>query len=290
MNVILPEKLKYSLKDKIIYTTTILLSLICLMSLVYVEISSNTSIVEILDTSEAEAKALGNKTNEEIEALKNIINSKFHNNIEKNSVSSNIKKIDNTKDIVCTALDTKESKPGSYEINVVLPVINIDSEITKEYNKEIENVFKAKLDSVLETENKDIAYSTEYVASVNNNILSLMIKSNLKEGSNNAQRTIIQTYNYDINKDKELTLKDVLKTNNLEEETIKSTIRAEIEKSQKRVNEFKELGYSIYSRNPNSSIYEIKNSKEFYCTSNTLYIIYAYGNEDFTSEMDVVVI
>ncbi len=290
MNVILPEKLKYSLKDKIIYTTTILLSLICLMSLVYVEISSNTSIVEILDTSEAEAKALGNKTNEEIEALKNIINSKFHNNIEKSSVSSNIKKIDNTKDIVCTALDTKESKPGSYEINVVLPVINIDSEITKEYNKEIENVFKAKLDSVLETENKDIAYSTEYVASVNNNILSLMIKSNLKEGSNNAQRTIIQTYNYDINKDKELTLKDVLKTNNLEEETIKSTIRAEIEKSQKRVNEFKELGYSIYSRNPNSSIYEIKNSKEFYCTSNTLYIIYAYGNEDFTSEMDVVVI
>ena len=290
MNVILPEKLKYSLKDKIIYTTTILLSLICLMSLVYVEISSNTSIVEILDTSEAEAKALGNKTNEEIEALKNIINSKFHNNIEKSSVSSNIKKIDNTKDIVCTALDTKESKPGSYEINVVLPVINIDSEITKEYNKEIENVFKAKLDSVLETENKDIAYSTEYVASVNNNILSLMIKSNLKEGSNNAQRTIIQTYNYDINKDKELTLKDVLKTNNLEEETIKSTIRAEIEKSQKRVNEFKELGYSIYSRNPNSSIYEIKNSKEVYCTSNTLYIIYAYGNEDFTSEMDVVVI
>ena len=46
----------------------------------------------------------------------------------------------------------------------------------------------------------------------------------------------------------------------------------------------------MYNRNPSDSRYEIKNSKEFYCTGNTVYIIYAYGNNDHTSEMDVVVL
>ena len=36
--------------------------------------------------------------------------------------------------------------------------------------------------------------------------------------------------------------------------------------------------------------YNIKNSKEFYLTNDALYIIYAYGNEKITSEMDMVII
>ena len=289
MNVIMPEKEKYTLREKMTYAIAIIVCLLTIIGVVYVEISADTSLVDMLDTSQAEQTTLGNKTEEEIEALKTIVNSKFNNNIEKNSVSSNINKIDNTKDVVCTALNVKESKQGNYEVNVVLPIININSEIIKKYNKEIENVFKSKLESVLETENKNIVYSTEYVASVNNDILSLMIRSNLKEGTS-AQRTIIQTYNYDIKRDKELTLEEVLKNNSLDENKISQTIKNEIEKSQQKVEDFKELGYSIYNRNPSDKRYDIKNSKQFYCTSNTIYILYAYGNEDYTSEVDIVVI
>ncbi len=37
-------------------------------------------------------------------------------------------------------------------------------------------------------------------------------------------------------------------------------------------------------------MYDIENSKQFYLTSDALYIIYAYGNDTFTSEMDMIVI
>ena len=117
----------------------------------------------------------------------------------------------------------------------------------------------------------------------------IIICSNLKEGSS-AQRTIIQTYNYDIKNNKELTLSEVLKRNNLNENDITQKIKEEIKKSQQKVEDLRELGYSIYSRNPEDKKYEIKNSKQFYCTSNTIYILYAYGNEDYTSEVDIVVI
>ena len=289
MNVTMPEKEKYTLKEKIAYAIAIIICLLTIIGVIYFEISADTSLVDILDTSQAELTTLGNKTEEEKEALKTVVNSKFTNSIEKNSVSTNISKIDNTKDIVCTAADVKKSEAGNYEVNVVLPIININSDVIQKYNKEIQNVFYSKLEDILETENKNIVYSTEYVASINNDMLSLMIRSNLKEGTN-AQRTIIQTYNYDIKNDKELTLSEVLKRNELDENTINKTIKEEIEKSEKKVEDFEQLGYSIYNRNPSDKRYDIKNSKQFYCTNNTIYILYAYGNEDYTSEVDIVVI
>ena len=289
MNVTMPEKEKYTLKEKIAYAVAIIICLLTIIGVIYFEISADTSLVDILDTSQAELTTLGNKTEEEKEALKTVVNSKFTNSIEKNSVSTNINKIDNTKDIVCTAADVKKSEAGNYEVNVVLPIININSEVIEKYNKEIQNVFYSKLEDILETEDKNIVYSTEYVASINNDMLSLMIRSNLKEGTN-AQRTIIQTYNYDIKNDKELTLSEVLKRNELDENTINKTIKEEIEKSEKKVEDFEQLGYSIYNRNLSDKRYDIKNSKQFYCTNNTIYILYAYGNEDYTSEVDIVVI
>ena len=212
MNVTMPEKEKYTLREKIAYTVAIIICLLTIIGVIYFEISADTSLVDILDTSKAELTTLGNKTEEEKEALKTVVNSKFNNNIEKNSVSTNINKIDNTKDIVWPA--------ANYEVNVVLPNININSEVIKEYNKEIQDVFYSKLEEILGTEKKNIVYSTEYVASINNDMLSLMIRSNLKEGTS-AQRTIVQTYNYDIKNDKELTLSDVLKTNGLDEKAVK---------------------------------------------------------------------
>lgn len=292
MNVTIPEKAKYSLKDKIIYTTVILASVLCLFAIIYVEVSADTSISEMLDTKQTEEKSLGKKTEEEKEVLKAEINSKFTNSVEKKSDSSNvqnIKKIDENSEIVFTSLQTKESKPGSYEVNVVLPIININSDTVKGYNKEIESVFKNELQKVMESKNKNIVYTTEYVSSINDDILSIMIRANLKEGSS-AQRTIIKTYNYDIVQNKEVSLSEMLSKNNLDKNEIQKSIKEEIEKSQSKVEALKEAGYTIYSRNPSDSKYNIDNAKQFYCTSNTIYIVYAYGNDESTSEVDVVVI
>lgn len=110
MNVTLPKKVKYSIKDKIVYIVAVSVCILSIACIAYLEISSNTGIVKMLDTSEAEAKMLGNKTDEEKEALKAIINNKFNNNIEKKSVSNDIKKLDNSKDIICTAMNIQDSK------------------------------------------------------------------------------------------------------------------------------------------------------------------------------------
>ena len=292
MNVTIPEKAKYSLKDKIIYTTVILASVLCLFAIIYVEVSADTSISEMLDAKQTEEKSLGKKTEEEKEVLKAEINSKFTNSVEKKSDSNNvqnIKKIDENSEIVFTSLQTKESKPGSYEVNVVLPIININNDTVKGYNKEIETVFKDELQKVMESKNKNIVYTTEYVSSINDDILSIMIRANLKEGSS-AQRTIIKTYNYDIVQNKEVSLSEMLSKNNLDKNEIQKSIKQEIEKAQSKVEALKEAGYTIYSRNPSDSKYNIDNTKQFYCTSNTIYIVYAYGNDEPTSEVDVVVI
>ena len=67
-------------------------------------------------------------------------------------------------------------------------------------------------------------------------------------------------------------------------------IKDEISKEQKKVEDLKKLGYNIYNRNVSSDIYSIENSTEFYLTDKTLYIIYAYGNETSTSEMDLIIL
>ena len=47
---------------------------------------------------------------------------------------------------------------------------------------------------------------------------------------------------------------------------------------------------TLYERDVNSSMYEIENSKTFFLTQDGyVYIVYAYGNYDYTNEMDVII-
>ena len=47
--------------------------------------------------------------------------------------------------------------------------------------------------------------------------------------------------------------------------------------------------YTVYNRNLSDSMYQISNISTFFLGKNEeLYIIFAYGNQNFTSEMDVV--
>ena len=50
------------------------------------------------------------------------------------------------------------------------------------------------------------------------------------------------------------------------------------------------MGYNIFERNSEDEQYNIENTKEFFIKNQRIYIIYPYGNESLTTEMDVVVI
>ena len=52
----------------------------------------------------------------------------------------------------------------------------------------------------------------------------------------------------------------------------------------------KELGYNVFIRDLSSEIYETVNTTNFILgTAGYLYLIYPYGNSNFTDAMDVVV-
>ena len=82
----------------------------------------------------------------------------------------------------------------------------------------------------------------------------------------------------------------MLKFEQLQEQQVQNQINSEIKTEQQKVEDLKQLGYNIYSRDIDSDIYKIENTSEFYITKDVLYIIYAYGNESETSEMDLVII
>ena len=287
MNVTLPEKEKLKRKYIIIYGAIIIFCVISLLIAFYVQFYARIDIAKLVGINQE--VRFGNKTEEEREQLKTDFLKIFNNAIENNEGQNNGKKVDTDKDLVYTQYEKKESKVNSYDLEIHIPHINIESEIVDGYNKEIEDVFANMARKVLQSENRNVIYTVEYTANVQDGILSVMIHSNFKEGTD-AQKVIIKTYHYDLRNNKEVVLSDLLRFEQLEEQEIQEQINSEIEMEQKKVEDLKQLGYNIYSRDTTSDFYKIENTTEFYITENVLYIIYAYGNDSNTSEMDLIII
>lgn len=287
MKVKLPEKKTIRKRDIIIYIT---IAIICIASIAiafYVQFYARINIVNLFGVNTSQE--FGNKSDEQKELIKSEFDKIFTNSIKNDENRNSEKKSDKEKDLVYSNYEKKETKENNYDIDVHIPKINIESEVIDKYNKEIEDVFVTKAENVLKSQNKNTIYTVEYVANVQDDILSVMIRSNLKEGSS-AQRVIIQTYNYDLRNNKEITLEEVLRIEQLDKPIVQNTIDNEIKAEQKKVEDLKKLGYNIYNRDTSSDIYKVENSKEFYLTNNTLYVIYAYGNNSFTSETDIVIL
>ena len=285
MNIRLPEKEKIKKRHIILYSSIIFVCIICIIIAFYVQFYARIDISRLIGIN-SEVK-YGNKNEDDIEIIKSEFNQKFNNQIE-NDEGQNNKKIQEDRRLVYTKYEKKESKLNSYDLEVHIPYINVDSKVVEEYNKEIENIFAQIARNVLQSENRNIVYTVEYNAYIQDGILSVIIKSNLKEGTN-AQKVIIKTYNYDLRNNKEITLQEVLKIEHLEEQQVQNRIKEVIKDEQKKVEDLKKLGYTIYNRDLTRDIYTIEKSTEFYLTDEALYIIYAYGNESDTSEMDLVI-
>ena len=286
MNVVLPEKDRIKKQQLIIYVSIIFVCIISVIIAFYVQFYTRIDIGKVFGITQS---GLGNKTDEQQQTLKTEFNTIFDNNIKNDNGDNNSKKIDQDKKLVYTKYEKKDTKLNSYDLEVHIPYVNISGEVVEKYNQEIEKVFADMARTVLQSENNNAVYDVQYVANVQDDILSLMIKSNFKEG-NKPQKVIVQTYNYDLRNNKEITLGEILKIERLDENTVQSKIKSEVQTEQKKAQDLKSLGYNIYSRDVNSDIYSIEKSTEFYFADDVLYIIYAYGNEAATSEMDIVIL
>ena len=232
------------------------------------------------------------KEDEDIE-LKNLKDNFFNifsNNIDVlEAYEGKTTKIKEDMEIIVTAYN-KEEQGENYNINLKIPYFNIRSEEAIKINREIQSTFKDKFESInLSKLEKSIIYNVKYKAYINKNILSLVILSELKEENSN-QRIIIQTYNYNLNENKLVTIAEIIQNKNIDITKANQTIRETIDSSQDENLKLKELGYEVDLRDSNSEEYKIQNAEQFFVgEKGYLYIVYPYGNKEFTSEMDLII-
>ena len=213
----------------------------------------------------------------------------FQNSFKNTNTSEEAEKIDADKDYIYTNYEKTEVNSGNYEIDVKIPVININSEEIKSYNEDIKQVFQDKAESILNGGSNRSVYSVDYEAFLNNNILSIVIRSTLKEGSN-PQRVIIQTYCYNIKEMKKVEFSDIMTLKNLDTNTVQEKIRKQIQGKQEEAKALQQLGYSVYIRDLRSDRYDVENISNFFIDeNNNVYVIYAYGNSSNTDVTDIVI-
>lgn len=286
MNITLPEKEKISKKSVILYVTAILICIISIIAIVYTTNSDGKTIDELL----FEKTHNVSEEQEQQENLKNDFMNGFINQLEnENNYEVKESKLNEEKPVIYTRYHVKKEEQNRYNLNINIPYINMDNEFANNTNKKIEEIFAQKARNILTSEEGNAIYSVKYRANIEDGILYLMIYSELKENLN-AQRTIVQTYKYDLENQKEITLGEIIDKKGLDRTIIQNKVKQEIQKEQDSVEDLKELGYTIFERNTENDIYKLEYTQEFFVKDGKLYLIYAYGNENLTSEMDIVII
>ena len=208
------------------------------------------------------------------------------NNLQENL---NIEKIVDKYDIVFSPYNYQKEDENS-EINVSIPQININNNSVKAFNTKLQEKYKSTAEMfVNQVSNINLVYTIDYVAYIQNNILSLVMRINFKEGSK-SQKTKIETFNYNIAEGREVTLEEILSLKGITVDEAEEKVKTEIQKTQEKNQNLIESGYSIYQRDYTSDMYKISNAKNFlYGKDGMLYLIYAYGNDEDTSEKDIVI-
>ena len=287
MNVIREDESKQQKRLKILYISIIAICIISIVAAMVIEIQKDKELLlGNINTTIELPELTDDKINVYKEQFSNIFENKI-NYLENNNYK--ITKILEDEEIVILGYQNNESKINDYELDVNIPYINIKNETVQEFNIQIRDTFEQKVKSVLNSKNNNVIYSVDYSAYVANNILSLVVRSTLKEGGN-PQRDIVQTYNYDLAKHEKCTIDTILELKGITKKDAGQKIKEEIRTVQQRVEELAKLGYTVYQRDYTSDIYSVNNITEYFMgNNNALYIVYAYGNLNHTSEMDIVV-
>ena len=212
----------------------------------------------------------------------------FTNEMIPSVYNGQVQKVDNSQDIVYTAYSNTTTVEGQYSLDVNIPFINIQGEVVDGYNNISQTVFADKINSLMAGTSAFTIYNLDYTAYINNDILSVAIMATIKEGDN-PQRIMIQTYNYNLVTGQNVTVKDILNNREIEEKAVENRIENTIKRASEDAEQMAQSGYQVYQRNPEDEMYKIENIQTFIeGPDGELYIIFAYGNNNYTSEMDVI--
>ena len=130
MNVTLPEKEGIKKGQIILYVSIILICIICVIVAFYVQFYARIDLGSFIGLGSE--SAYGNKTEDEVLTLQSEFSSLFINGTNNDNGENNNKKQEQDKDLVYTSYQRKESKLNSYNLEVNIPHINVDNEITNE--------------------------------------------------------------------------------------------------------------------------------------------------------------
>ena len=279
MNIRLDDEKKQNKNLKLMYIIIISICIIAILATVIIQIVKNKPEKEVNDVDTSY-----------LQKYKDDFDKIFTNKV--NYLKNNeykIDRIDESKQIIYTGYPTKENKVSDYNLDVNIPYINIKNSVIEKFNKDIRDTFEQKAKDVLSTQSQNIIYTVDYSAYITNNMLSLVVRSTLKEGEN-PQRDIVQTYNYDLTEKKEISFEDLLNFRGITRQEAGNKIKSEIKTVENKINELSQLGYKVYLRDSNSDIYKLDNITEYFIgEDNVIYVIFAYGNQNNTSEMDIVI-
>ena len=267
----------------------LVLTLICIMALcigIYIQF--------FYKYSETDPLMIGinigsQKTAEELAALEAEFNSIFKNELNIKSENVNVEKIKEENDLVYSMYKLENSDENYYTVNATIPTININSDVVNEINNSIRTEFYDKANSIMRQTEDFVVYNVSYQAFINEDIVSVVIKASLKEG-NNAERVSIKTYNYSMSADRQVSLEDLINLKKTTAKTVQNTINEDIKIADTNAKIIAADYGNLYERDLDSDMYKVENASTFFLTDEGyVYIVYAYGNTDYTNEMDIVI-
>ena len=282
MNVQLPKEYKVRKRDIVIYTICIIICVVALTVAVTVQVLGENVTNKVFHANKLQIASEEEQVKLRTD-FENMFTNEFTGQIE------NAEKKDESKNFVYTTYENQDTVQGNYTLDVHIPNFNIKDETLEQINNKITTEYKQKVNQILNNNGSQIIYSVEYNSYVENDILFLIIRSNLKE-SNNAQKQMIYTYNYDLKIKKVIDINDVIEKLKYNKNDVEKAIQNYIEIQENNSKSLKNLGYGIYVRNSKDNMYKIENTKQFFIKNGKLYIIYPYGNTTATTEMDIVII
>lgn len=273
----------------ILYIAILIICIIGIGIALYLQFFQNEKIEIVFGITDTEEEDTYNELKEEFKTT--LFTNKFEN-IQQEELE--IEKIKDEYDIVITA-HTYTANEENKNMNVSVPYINIKKEDTVKFNKKMQETYEKQAKTYKEQNSTvKVIYTVEYIAYLQDNILSIVIRSEIKEGSK-SQKATIETFNYDLINDKEVTINDLLILKNISTNDANSKIKDEIKEIQEQNQALVEQGYNIHQRDYTSEIYDINNASQYFLGKDQmLYVIYAYGNDEYTdnedtNDMDVII-
>ena len=273
-------------KKYLFFTVLILICIVALCLGIYAQFFYKYSDTDVLMLG---INIGSKKTAEEIDILKSNFNSLFTNSIIINSENVRTDKLEPTKDLVYTVYNLVNEDENYYNVNAQIPLLNINNEKAKVINAEIKSDFYDKANEVMRRKKGNTVYTVSYASFVNGHVLSMVIKSSLKE-EGKAEKVTVKTYNYSIPENKIVTLQDLIKEKETTKETVQSTITNDVKQAYNNAKLIADQYGVLYERDLSSDMYKVENTTTYFLTQDGyVYIIYAYGNNDYTNEMDIII-